>query len=186
MSQKPLVSVLCATLPERSAFLREHCASVKAQTLRSREHIVIVDTLREGFATVINRAAAASQGRWIFILGDDDMIVPGCLTNLVQAAEGHDGAVIYGPPLVWGEDGAQFCGEPPTIGPTALIPLQLWRSVGGYDESLDQQEDRDLWIRMQERGITFVRYDEQPTWIYRFWRKPNGEPGNKSRRQGQP
>lgn len=175
----PLVSVLTPTIKGRERWLRECVASVASQTLGNHEHLILLDKDRRGCSWTTNRLAEKAKGAWLFILADDDLLLPGCLEHLLTSVQ--SAGVIYSPPMVWGEDRGQFWGEPPGIPACALISAALWRQVGGYNQELKQVEDGDLWARMDQRGAIFRRVADQPTWVYRFWWKPDGKPGNKSR-----
>jgi hypothetical protein len=108
-------------------------------------------------------------------LADDDLLLPGCLASLLA---GQEADVIYSPPLVTGnEDRWWFYQEPPVIPAVALIRRTLWDDLGGYDETLSREEDRNLWVKAIEAGATFWRVLE-PCWVYR----QHG--GNKSFNQG--
>lgn len=160
------MSVLTPSLPERGDFLAECRLSVQMQTCTRLEHLVHVDHEREGCATVVNRLAEQARGEWLFLLADDDLILPRCLdTHLGVAAEAD---VVYAPPLVWGEPPDQFCQPPPGIPSTALIRTALWKRLGGYTPEATHLEDRDLWCRAMEKQARFVRADQAPTWVYRF------------------
>lgn len=156
------------SIPERHELLVECVASVREQTLQTwqYEHLVLVDTEREGCSKTVNKAAAEARGDWIFLLADDDLLLPGCLKHHLAFSEQAD--IVYSPPLVWGEDYPQFHGSPPTIPSTCLIRAELWRTLNGYDERLGATEDRNLYERAIERYARFVRADQQPTWVYRF------------------
>jgi glycosyltransferase involved in cell wall biosynthesis len=176
---RPLVSVLTPTITGREELLVECKASVAAQTLGNHEHLVLLDRKRKGCAWTMNRLAEQAQGTWLLPLADDDLILPGGLVAWLSAAEGAD--VVYGPPLVWGETPEQFAGDPPIIGAMALIRRTVWETAGGYNEARDHQEDRDLWERLLQMNARFVRMDDRPTSVYRFWFIGAGQPGNKSR-----
>jgi hypothetical protein len=160
-----IVSVLTPSIPERTGMLAECCASVRAQTVASWEHLVDVDEARVGCAVTMNRLAARAQGEWLLPLADDDLLLPGCLATLLEYADAGD--IIYSPPLVTGnQDRWWFFQAPPVIPSFALIRAALWHELGGYDESLTREEDRDLWIKALAADAQFVRVDE-PTWVYR-------------------
>ncbi|MEN3337128.1 MAG: hypothetical protein V7647_804, partial [Acidobacteriota bacterium] len=162
----PLVSVLTPSIPERAEMLSECEASVAAQTFGDWEHLVVVDEARKGCAVTMNRLAADAQGDWLLPLADDDLLLPGCLRALLDRTDDAD--VIYAPPLVTGnEDRWWFFQAPPAIPSFALIRAELWRELGGYDESLLREEDRDLWVRALAAGARFVRFDDEPCWVYR-------------------
>lgn len=172
--QKPLVSVITATIPGREAMLAECEASIQAQTFKDWEHLVLLDAEREGCSTMCNRMVAAAQGEWLFLLADDDLALPGCLaTHLEHAA---DADIVYAPPLVWGQKNPWwFYMAPPAIPATALIRRDLWLELGGYMEGAVREEDRKLWTAALEHDARFVRADTAPTWVYRL-----GHGGNKS------
>lgn len=159
------VSILTPTIPGRERFLDECVRSVEAQTNGDWEHIVELDADLTGCAATMNRAAAKAEGRWLLPLADDDLLLPGCVDTLL--ANVGDGDVVYAPPLVTGnEDRFWFFQAPPVIPSFALISADLWRYLGGYNETLSREEDRDLWTRAIASGATFVRVDE-PCWVYR-------------------
>jgi glycosyltransferase involved in cell wall biosynthesis len=166
------VSVLTPTVPERADLLRECERSVAAQTWPDYEHRILMDGDREGCAVTMNKLAAEAQGDWLLPLADDDLLLPGALASLL--ARFTEGDIIYSPPLVTGnEDRWWFYQAPPVIPSCALIRRSLWESLGGYDETLWHEEDRDLWVRALAFDAKFVRVDE-PCWVYRL------HAGNKS------
>lgn len=160
------VSILTPSIPERAAMLEECERSVTAQTSDAWEHLVLVDEARDGCAVTMNRLAEEAHGAWLLPLADDDLLLPGCVATLLAASEDAD--VVYAPPLVPGnEDRWWFFQTPPAIPSFALIRRSLWRDLGGYDESLRREEDRDLWVKALAADARFVRVDE-PTWVYRI------------------
>lgn len=161
-----MVSVLTPSIPERGGMLEEAKASVRAQIV-PHEHLVDVDRGRDGCAATVNRLARQARYEWLFVLADDDLMLPSCLYWHMQAATlGAD--VVYAPPLVWGAAEAGYRRRPPEIPSHALIRRSLWEQLGGYNENLRREEDRDLWTRALAAGARFVRFDEQPTWVYRI------------------
>lgn len=175
------VSILTPSVPERHQLLEECVSSVSAQTVTDFEHLVEVDERRDGCAAMMNRLASRAVGDWLLPLADDDLLLPGCLSRLVAAADAAD--VVYAPPLVTGnEDRWWFFQAPPAIPSCALIRRSLWDAVGGYDETLTREEDRDLWVKALGVGARFVRVD-YPCWVYRMWQLDDGTAGNKSFRQ---
>jgi glycosyltransferase involved in cell wall biosynthesis len=160
-----LVSVLTPTIVGREQFLIECSASVRAQTVAAHEHLIGLDTKREGCSVKMNSLASQATGEWLLPLADDDLLLPGCLAALLAHAD--EGEIIYSPPLVTGnEDRFWFFQAPPVIPSFALIRADLWHELGGYDETLAHEEDRDMWVKALAAGARFVRVDE-PTWVYR-------------------
>lgn len=160
---KPLVSVITPTIPERRGLLQECVASVRAQLFPDWEHLILCDDEHSGCATTVNDLARAAAGDWLFILADDDMLLPGCLREHLRVG----GDIVYSPPLVWGEDAAQFHGSPPAIPSASLIRMSLWRSLGGYNTDLARAEDREFYERADREQAVFTRVDH-PCWVYRF------------------
>jgi glycosyltransferase involved in cell wall biosynthesis len=177
-----LVSILTPSIPERGELLRECKASVEAQTVRTFEHLVWIDTERLGCAKTMNLLAREARGVWLLPLADDDLILPGCLRVLLSHSADAD--IVYAPPLVTGNGDTHFFGSPPYIPSFALIRASLWHELGGYDEGRRREEDRDLWFRALAVGARFVRADAEPTWLYRFHVHPDGTPRNKSYARG--
>lgn len=140
--------------------------SVEAQVNRGWEHLVEIDMERNGCSATMNLLADSAQGEWLLPLADDDLMLPGCVGSLLASSNGTD--VVYSPPLVTGnEDRWWFYQAPPVIPSFALIRASLWHELGGYDETLTREEDRDLWVRALAAGAMFTRVDE-PCWVYRL------------------
>lgn len=161
------VSVITPTIIGREEMLKECARSVDAQTLaRDRyEHLIRRDEEHEGCAVTVNTLAAGAQGEWLLPLADDDLLLPGAINALLEAS--GEGDIVYSPPLVTGnEDRWWFFQAPPCIPSSALIRRSLWDDIGGYDETLKHEEDRDLWTKALDIGARFVRVNE-PAWVYR-------------------
>lgn len=165
LSRSVDISVLTPTIAGRERFLHECRLSVLAQSLPAREHLVLLDEERRGCSATVNALADTARGEWLFLLADDDLALPGCLSAHARVADNSD--IVYCPPLVWGEDHRQFWGEPPMIPSTCLIRRSLWVKLGGYDERVRSTEDRLLYERAMQEGARFTRIEE-PTWVYRF------------------
>lgn len=169
---RPSVSVLTPSVPERADMLAECEASVAAQTFLGWEHLILVDHEYRGCSKTVNQLAEVATAPWLFLIADDDLLLPGCLSAHLSASSRAD--IVYSPPFVEGEAEAPFHGNPPGIPAVALIRASLWRKLGGYDEERSQCEDLDFFTRAMEAGARLRRIKEQ-TWIYRFGH------GNKSR-----
>jgi glycosyltransferase involved in cell wall biosynthesis len=161
------VSVLTPTIEGREDFLFECKTSVEYQGYPLVEHIIRGDVGLEGCATTINRCAAVAEGKWYVPLADDDLLLPGCIERLMRTEYTSGADVVYAPPLVTGnEDRWWFFQAPPAIPSFGLIRRELWEDLGGYDETLAHEEDRDFWTRALDAGANFFRVDE-PCWVYR-------------------
>lgn len=165
LGAEPLISILTPSIPARTDYLEECCASVRSQTSGVWEHLVMVDKHQAGCSVTMNLLAGQANGEWLLPLADDDLLLPGCLASLLAAY--GDADIVYAPPLVTGnEDRFWFFQAPPAIPSFALIRRELWNELGGYDESRVREEDRDLWTRALEVGARFVRVTD-PCWVYR-------------------
>lgn len=136
--------------------------------------MILLDADREGCSATCNELAKHAIGDWLFLIADDDLLLPDCLQKHLDASGDSD--IVFGPPRVDGEDDAQFLGTQPNIPSTALIRRSMWERLGGYNQSLAATEDRDFYERAMRRGVfaSFTRISDV-TWVYRF------HGGNKSR-----
>jgi glycosyltransferase involved in cell wall biosynthesis len=161
------ISVITPSLPSRARFLEECVASVVAQLSdASHEHLFKVDHAGAGCAVTVNELAATADGDWLLRLDDDDLLLPGAFDSLLGATRGAE--IVYSPPLVTGNaDRWWFFQAPPLIPATALISRVLWTDLGGYDETLKHEEDRDFWTRALDAGARCARVDD-PCWVYRM------------------
>lgn len=176
MRPKPLVSVVTPSIPERSHYLAECIKSVEAQTFTDHEHLIGIDRDHEGCSVTTNKLAAEARGEWLVIVADDDLLLPRCIQSLLDHSDDAD--VVYSPPLVWGSDSKHFFQRPPYIPSFGLIHKELWDEIGGYRADAIREEDRKFWIEALRLGAKFVRYDAEPTWVYRL------HAGNKSFNEG--
>ena len=51
---------------------------------------------------------------------------------------------------------------------TSLVPIELHKKIGGFDEVMESWEDWDYWIRMARYGFCFIRLPEELV-SYRFY-----------------
>jgi glycosyltransferase involved in cell wall biosynthesis len=163
-------AVLTPTLPERALLLEECRASVAAQTVPC-EHLVGVDTDRQGPGVVRNRLAAGTDADWLLPLDDDDLLDLDYLETLLPHLTDAD--VIYPWCRVEGKDdwtpNRLFRADPLLtfnyIPVTALIRRDLWAEVGGWRN--EPVEDFRFWQRCLGVGARFKCVDEV-LWSYRI------------------
>ena len=131
-----------------------------------------------------NAGLQASRGEYITFIDDDDVWLPGKLELQLAAMER-----VAGVGVVYSQYYLQRRGKPPALIPEAhsapsgwVLPVMLagdwsfstlnllirrsaFERVGGFDESLDYGEDRDISFRLA-RHVPFV-FAPGPVFIYR-------------------
>lgn len=134
-----------------------------------------------------NLCAQMSNGRWICVFHQDDMIVPG-LTAHIRAASVHlpDGGIICSPgqdrfpggqvldrrgfpenpvKLNAGYEAMRFIMSHPLYCSTVVISKIVYDAVGYFDTTLPYTADEEFWMRAASRFPLF--YFPYPAVIYR-------------------
>ena len=167
------LTVVTPAIPERLGMLNQCCASVTAQTLPVRRHLIGVDHARAGIVSVVNALAEAVDTEWMVILADDDLLLKDFVAQMMPAARNPAG-VVYSRPVAVGANWAPYrytfsasdLRKANFIPATALIRTDLWRRLGGYDADAFP-EDYDFWLRALDAGA-FFRHVPEHNWVYRF------------------
>lgn len=177
MPDAPLVSVVLAS-HNGERFLHEALESVFAQDYAPFEAVFVDDGSTDGTAAVArsfpvhylhqanaglaaarNTGIAATRGAYVTFLDDDDRMP----ANRLQAQAGYlrehpDIGCVLGrqewlDPPDWLERDRVY-GDPGGIPlAAAMLRRDAIDVVGGFDPALQYAEDRDLLIRLRERGI---------------------------------
>ncbi len=209
------VSVVVRTR-NRPALLREALESLRAQTVRPRQVVVvndggaspreITDGFRDAFDVVLedskqrlgrssaaNRGVALARESLVAFLDDDDRCFPDHVERLVAAHRQGPEPVVYADAVTvvygQGEDGWEprvrtlqysldydpdfllLANYIPVH--TVLLPRELFRKVGGFDEGLEYSEDWDFLIRLSAE--TPFRHVRAVTCEYRVFEPQSGD-----------
>lgn len=190
------VTVVTPCIPERFGMLNQCIASVEAQLLKPKRHIVGIDYERVGCAMLMNDLVKAVDTEWIIPLADDDLLLKHYIGEMVLHAGMAD--VTYSKCVVVGADwsprryefSATELRKENYIPSTALIRTELWRKVGGYRRLEDRDnpvesgffdrwrkksgflpemfpDDWDFWLRALDDDA-FFRYVPSRNWCYRL------------------
>jgi GT2 family glycosyltransferase len=192
----PRVSLVVRTR-DRPQFLARALASIAAQTYPNIETVVVVDSgaavddvlaAHPPARTIVHRTPvgpvraliagmAATSGRYLGVLDDDDIIFPDHLERLVGALLAADGRVaqsmataLYaraetdGYRLYGASAFLRRVGRPDRLhidygcGPmSVLVRRDAFEESGGYDAALEDAEAWELLIRLSERDdVVFV------------------------------
>ena len=138
-----------------------------------------------------NRAMTEARGRYVKMMGGDDVLLPGSISAEVAVLDADAGVVLVTGPRrlvtangrrimrrgngalsgrVNGRDagremlrrGSNLVGEPCA----ALMRMATVREVGMFDESAPYCIDWDMWLRLLEAGDLYVL--EEPVALYRI------------------
>jgi glycosyltransferase involved in cell wall biosynthesis len=151
------------------------------------DKIVYIEQQNRGLAGARNTGIRAARGRYVALLDSDDAWLPGYLAVMVQTLDDNPGAAAAFPDVVVfggsSEDGRilRIPGaqqDPITF--ESLVAGRSWVNAGatvrrevlnrykGYDATLRQVEDFELWLRMLHGGERIL-YVPQVLTRYRRW-----------------
>ncbi|HWZ86212.1 MAG TPA: PIG-L family deacetylase [Thermoanaerobaculia bacterium] len=212
------VSVVIRTR-NRPALLREALESLRGQTTRPRQVVVVNDggaspreitegfrdafdlvleepKQRQGRSAAANRGVALATSELVAFLDDDDRCFPDHVERLFAAHGRGPEPVVYSDAVtvVYGQGESGWEPRVRTLQysldydpdyllyanyipiHTLLLPRELFRKVGGFDESLEYSEDWDFLIRLS--GETPFRHLRAVTCEYRVFETASDDPGH--------
>jgi len=167
------ITVLTATIPERSGMVVNAIDSVSKQNIQPENHIILVDTKKNGNFNTYQKLLEMADTEWVCFLDDDDIFYPNHLEKLIKNSNGYD--VIYSNPSIVNDDTDWVHYLEPfsydklmvdSIVPmTALVKKDLILQSGGFKTV--QHCDYLLWKALAQQGAKFNKI-EDITWEYRF------------------
>ncbi|MEJ2069748.1 MAG: glycosyltransferase [Syntrophobacterales bacterium] len=189
----PLVSIIIPTY-NRAAWVKEAAASVRAQTFRDYELLVVDDgstdaTLevlvssgghlkmlrsehRQGVSTARNLGAAAARGDWLAFLDSDDLWRPDKLARQVEYLKSHQDLAICQTEEIWIRNGVRV--NPPRThrkaGGDIFLPSLMRCMVSPSAVMLH----RRLFMALGGFDETLPAAEDYDLWLRAAWREPVG------------
>lgn len=124
----------------------------------------------------LNKGSFNASGTLIGSIGCDDIMLPGALDKVVQAYERTGGKWLVGRSKWFNERGARGAVKPPPAWMTGPMLASLgwscvpqiatffhrdfYAEIGGYDDSYMHSGDYELFVRLLQRGESFVPINE--------------------------
>jgi glycosyltransferase involved in cell wall biosynthesis len=172
--------------PGHRTWLPEALESCQQQTLQPAEIILVCDENANGLpalpdyppcrvytspwklgaANGFNHAVGLAHTKYVFLLGSDDTLEPGCLEACMHMAGGSESVIVWSGVRYMSncETQALPCGA-------MMVPVALWKRIGGYPlECIFGAPDHvlltALLVHAHEYGIE-IRGVEAPLYNYR-------------------
>jgi GT2 family glycosyltransferase len=184
-----LDSLLAQTMPAvEIVVIDDGSEDGTAELLQSYgERIRYIRKENGGKPTAVNLGLSLAQGDLIWIFDDDDVALPTAIADRVQTLRAQPDAGFVFSPHYYGHDDANGkiqrgrLHQMPAFNPvafffelmkgcffhlaTALVRVEVYRTVGGFDTELLSSEDYDMQLRLAQAYP--AAYCPEPTFIFR-------------------
>lgn len=125
----------------------------------------------DGQSAAFNKGFSHCRGKYLTWLNADDVLVPGCLAEILCALEAHPQCEWFTGnfyrfidatkkicEIGWGPHVYPAClqrASSPIVafGPSTIFARAIWKKLGGVDESLHYAMDTELWTRFIVNGV---------------------------------
>jgi glycosyltransferase involved in cell wall biosynthesis len=150
--------------PFEVVLIDDGSTDASAEIVRSFPQTRYIYQENQGQAAARNAGLSLAQGEFLTYLDADDLIPPYKLRRQTEylMANPDVGCVLGRQEIMLepGIDPPEWLTRDPIFGDLGGLPFlsvmtrtQLLRDVGGFDPSLRFAEDRDLFVRLRERGV---------------------------------
>jgi len=151
---------------------------VKELREKGYNNIVFIKQDNKGPSAARNKGVEICSNDWLIFLDADDRLLPDGLSAKIDKIPNHESEILAGlfGTFIWSNSGeAQFfssvdrqlkprdvgvMGKAPGGLPSYLLKREVYRSVGGLDETLYFNEDIDFILRVIARGFVFYGVNE--------------------------
>lgn len=149
---------------------RDRSLSILQQYADRDPRIRLIHRENQGISRTRNQLLAEATGEFIAVMDSDDVSLPDRLKQQVDFLRQHPEVVCVGGAQEWIDEAGRFLlhrkevesdaeiqqqmlvGHTCINNPSAMMRRSAVLQVGGYDESLAQAEDLDLFLKLGERG----------------------------------
>lgn len=142
---------------------------------KKRLPLTLVSSAKGSLPLQRNLGAASAKGEWFVFIDADSVLHPYFIERIIfyirekhpvffttwalpDSELTHDSIFTLLTNIYW--ESTVLINRPAAPGPLTVVDAQAFRSVGGYDEEHDYNEDVDLGLRLQAHGYQFSVFRE--------------------------